>query len=168
MKRSPNKRGAPNPRQRRAFDLIRVCVTAAILPTLVLGCGKQNEKQYEQVSVPPGAPECVVRVVQEGASLDLPKLDKTVWQFAKSNAFRECVRPRYRFYSGPGYPEVLYTNDQFKIWSWFPPNGVFHIAPRIANYNAGDFDRLTNALVTTVSAAFPGRVEVNPTNELKR
>jgi hypothetical protein len=148
---------------------MRAYLTAAVLLTLIFGCGKQPEKKYEQVTVPRGAPRCVIRVVREDTSLDLPLLNETIKQFAKSNAFRECEAPHYSIYSGPGYPDALYKSDQFMIWSWEQePRGVFHLAPHATNYTAQDFDRLTNALVGRLSELFASRVEVNPTNLSRR
>lgn len=85
--------------------------------------------------------------------------------FALSHNFRECPVPHYDVYSGPGYPEALYKDQQFAIWAWAnQPFAAYNVAAYTSNYNLHDFQGLTNSLALAIQEAFPGRVEVNPTN----
>jgi len=142
---------------------MRVILIGMTVVVFSAGCGKQSQKEYETVSVPPGAPRCVITVAPNAGWNAFTQLNHTIRYFALSNGFRECEVPHYSIYHGPPYPDVLYKSDQFMIWSWnSPPKGRFNIAPHATNYSSQQYEQLTNLLATAVRAVSSNSVEITP------
>ena len=141
-----------------ALGLMKVLIPSLVLLLLVAGCGKQQTE--EGVVVPPGAPRAVLKAARQR---DAQVLDDTLREYASQKGFRQCPVPHYDggFYSGPGYPRVLYKDHRFAIWAWEQgPRGVFHLAPYTTNYTSQEFERFTNAVVMAVGRVL--HVELNP------